>query len=165
MINEMFHRPHTYGKPADVLFLTDLYCYLEEMCKATGITLDQAIAIHALHEQKRSNDLMTSKNENECVVLINESGRKKSTIPLKIAAKYKQDEVVWLSDVNKEGAKKRYLFADCTENTKLIIVEDLDAKTLREFIEIVNTQPVTVVDKKHHAPFEINPKFILAYNR
>jgi len=89
------------------------------------------------------------------ILITGRQGSGKTTKAKEIASQFQIDEVVFLPF---QGAMNdKFLFSECTEKTKLIVVDDLsDLAQVQLFLN-----PIVVVNKKMKEPFSINPQFVL----
>jgi hypothetical protein len=75
-----------------------------------------------------------------------------------LVGKYLRKEVEWIDPVNLSSFHK-YTFSQCRENTKLIVLDEVESKTQCEFI--LGCLHGIKIDKRSQAPFIINPHFIV----
>lgn len=94
------------------------------------------------------------------ILIIGRQCSGKTTKAREIASQFNDDEVVFIHHHFNELNGSPFLFSNCTEKTKLIVVDELsDISHVEEFYYLIDKS--IVVHKQMRKPFTIEPKFIL----
>jgi hypothetical protein len=84
----------------------------------------------------------------------------KTTKAREIASQFPKENVVWLFARDKRHYSSPFAFSDCTENTQLIIVEEImKARDVEFFFNCISEG--VWVNKRGKNPFIINPQIVL----
>lgn len=97
---------------------------------------------------------------NRIILITGRNASGKTTKAKEIASKFLKEEVVFISYRGEKTFEDNFLFSECTENTKLVVFEELYNLMQVELFLKVLSSPITV-NKKMKAPFTISPQFVL----
>lgn len=93
-------------------------------------------------------------------IITGSKGSGKSNVAKFIANHFYATEVVWYHAMDfGDCGNIQFVFAKCTENTKLIIIEEIDTRT--DFNFFMDCIDGIIVHRKLKSPFNINPKILL----
>lgn len=93
---------------------------------------------------------------NKSILIIGRPGSGKTTKAKEISNQFQKNEVAFIFSRGKKIQKDNFLFSGCTEQTKLVVFEELyDIEQVEAFYN-----PITV-NKKMKIPFTISPHLVL----
>lgn len=83
----------------------------------------------------------------------------KTTKASEIASQFQEHQVTRIDGNSKNGHKGWYYYSQCSEDTKLVIVEEVDSENIEFYFAAVTSG--IIVNKKLKPSFSISPKILL----